>query len=526
MTDTVVDDIEWFGIFDDVIDALSKCVTLNSKFEQHIRDERARFTIWYGNHDSQFSATSSWTIPHYISQNREAILCDLNGLLRYALYIVQKEKDSLKQLSSSENAMDTEGCGNDPYLIKDLVSIFTDITYSISSLLKCSPAHGDKPCYEGTRDVGDMRSTSPDRHADGKGSYRYDGSGCFLPECGIDREVIAKDIYHYLGGSPSVRLGYCEAMIKRLQEDSQRWGKVRNEAKKPGEGITMTRSDATTGANVIQEVPETDQPPHCDRGEESNQETMAFSPGEVKQNHRHKKSRAELQSDHPDLRQESKTQNPCATTSPNTGFALSSAVPASLGAIKIAANGQAKINSGVEVSNTTAAWIFGAVAAVTNGVTAFATRQTAKASKRSAIAGEVAANASKRSAKAAEETCLIAQKHFEATVKDNQDRPPSPDTSPNISGAGAETSGRKQPKPDTGSRPVVPHETETAASPLYVPPAILSPGLPKNTSGRGRVLRTMSNPTPGRQEKFDTSLDLSIDCNSRTENSLARGSNV
>ncbi|KAF5558701.1 hypothetical protein FPHYL_7292 [Fusarium phyllophilum] len=274
----------------------------------------------------------------------------------------------------------------------------------------------------------------------------------------------------------------------------------------------MTRSDATTGANVIQEVPETDQPPHCDHGEESNQETMVFSPEEAKQDHkrsRHKRSRAEIQSDHPDLRQESITQNPSATTSPNTGFAFSSAVPATSGAINIAANGEAKINSPVEVSNTTAAWIFGAVAAVTNGVTAFATRQTAKASKRSAMAGEVAANASKRSAKAAEETCLIAQKHFEATVKDNQDRPPSPDTSQNISGAGAETSGGKQQKPDTGSRPVVPHGTETAASPLYVPPAILSPGLPKNTSGRGRVLRTMSNPTLGRQEKFDTSLDLS-----------------
>ncbi|KAF4420098.1 hypothetical protein FACUT_11262 [Fusarium acutatum] len=172
-----------------------------------------------------------------------------------------------------------------------------------------------------------------------------------------------------------------------------------------------------------------------------------------------------------------------------------------MGAIDITANGQAKINSGVEVSNTTAAWIFGAVAAVTNGVTAFATRQTAKASKRSAIAGETAANKIKRSAKAAQKTCLIAQKHLEATVKDNQDRPPSPDTSQNISGAGAETSSRKQQKPDTGSKPVVPHGIGPAASPLYVPLAILSPGLPKNTSGRGRVLRTMSKPAPGSREK-------------------------
>ncbi|VZI03292.1 unnamed protein product [Fusarium fujikuroi] len=129
------------------------------------------------------------------------------------------------------------------------------------------------------------------------------------------------------------------------------------------------------------------------------------------------------------------------------------------GAIQMASNVQAKVNSPVEVSNTTAAWIFGAVAAIANGVTALATRQTAKASKRSAITGEVAANASKRSAKAAEETFLIAQKHFEATVKDKQDRPPTPDTSQNISGTKAETSSSKQQKPDTRSKPVVPHSS-------------------------------------------------------------------
>ncbi|KAF5724870.1 hypothetical protein FMUND_427 [Fusarium mundagurra] len=481
MTDTAVDYIEWFGVFDDVVDALSKCVGLSSAFEQHIRNEQARFIVWHDNPDYDFSVKSPWTIPHYISQNREATLCDLNGLLRYALYIIQKEKNSLKQHSSSENSIDNEGCGNDHRLIEDLVSIFTDITHSVNFLVKCSSAHGDEPCYDDTQNVGDMRSKSPDSRVDGKGSYGHDGSGCFLPDCGIDREVITKDLSHYLGGNPSVRLGYCE-------EDSKRWGKMKNEGKESGEGITTMRSDATTGANVTQEIPGTSQPPDCGRGEGNNREEMDIYPGEAKhknKGNRHKKSRAELQPDHPDLHHEPITQNPAATL-PNLGFSMFSTLPAIAGAINTAVNDEAKVNSAVEVSNTTAAWIFGAVAAVTNGVTAFATRQISQSKQKERYSG-----------------------HFEATVKDNQDRPPSPDTSQNISGTGAETSGMKQQKPVTGSRPVVPHGTEMAASPLYVPPAILSPGLPKNTSGRGRVLRTMSNPTPGRREKTDTSRDLS-----------------
>ncbi|EWY83504.1 hypothetical protein FOYG_13312 [Fusarium oxysporum NRRL 32931] len=535
MADTVADDIvKCFLAFDDVIDALSRWVGLNSSFEHHIRNEQARFRIWHGKPERRFSATSAITIPRYMSQNREDTLCDLNGLLRYAFYIIQKERNYLKQLSSSENAIDNEGRGNDPHLIEDLVSIFTDISHSISSLLECTSANRDELCYNGTQDVGDIRSTSPDSRADddGKGSYRHDGNGYFLPDCGIDREVIAKDICHYLGGNASVRLGYCEdikagrsvrgyfiksqgkltsAMIKRLQEDSKRWEKAKNEARKSGAGNNIMRSDTTTGTNVIQQIPEIYQPPHCNGGEGSNQDKKGCSPREAEQNHkrnRFKESRAELQPDNPDLCQESIPQILSATTSPNTGFALSSAIPAATGAINIASNGQAKVNSPVEVSNTTAAWIFGAVAAVTNGVTALATRQTAKASKRSAIAGEVAANASKRSAKAAEETCLIAQKHFDATVKDNQDRPPYPDTSQDISGAGAETSSTKEQKPDTRSRPVVPHGTGPAASPSDVPSAVLSPGLPTKPSGRGRVLRAMSTPMPGRREEIDISLNL------------------
>lgn len=213
MADTVADDIvKCLLAFDDVIDALSRCVGLNSSFEHHIRNEQARFRIWHGKPEHRFSATSAITIPRYMSQNREDTLCDLNGLLRYAFYTIQKEKNYLKQLSSSENAIDNEGRGNDPHLIEDLVSIFTDISHSISSLLKCTSANRDELCYNGTQDVGDIRSTSPDSRADddGKGSYRHDGNGYFLPDCGIDREVIAKDICHYLGGNASVRLGYCE----------------------------------------------------------------------------------------------------------------------------------------------------------------------------------------------------------------------------------------------------------------------------------------------------------------------------
>ncbi|KAM5522361.1 hypothetical protein FOXYSP1_16252 [Fusarium oxysporum f. sp. phaseoli] len=214
MTDTVVGDIvKCFFAFGDVLDALSRCVGLNSSFEHHIRNEQARFRIWHGKPEHRFSVTSSITIPRYISQNREDTLCDLNGLLRYAFYIIQKErKNYLKQLSSSENAIDNEGCGNDPHLIEDLVSIVTDISHSISSLLKYTSAHRDELCYNGTQDVGDIRSTSPDSHADddGKDSYRHNGNGCFLPDYGIDQEVVAKDICHCLGGNASVRLGYCE----------------------------------------------------------------------------------------------------------------------------------------------------------------------------------------------------------------------------------------------------------------------------------------------------------------------------
>ncbi|KAF5977126.1 hypothetical protein FBULB1_6669 [Fusarium bulbicola] len=292
-------------------------------------------------------------------------------------------------------------------------------------------------------------------------------------------------------------------MIQKLQEDSKRWETAKNEAKKSGEGIAGTRSDATTSADVIQRMPETYQPPHRGRGEGSNQNQRGIYPRDARQNQKrsgHKVSSAKLRPDHPDLSQESIPRSLSATTSPDTGFASSPALPTIAGAIDTAATGQARINSGIEVSNTTAAWIFGAVAAVTNGVTALATLQTAKASKRSAIAGEVAANASKRSAKAAEETCLIAQKHFEATIKDNKDRPPSPDTFQIISGTGVVAPNGKEQKSETRSRTVVPQGTGTEASPLNVPPAVLSPGLPE-PSGRGRVLRTMSNPTPGRREE-------------------------
>lgn len=89
---------------------------------------------------------------------------------------------------------------------------------------------------------------------------------------------------------------------------------------------------------------------------------------------RHKVSRAELQPNHRDLRRESITQSSSATTAANPGFALSSALPATAGAIQIAANGQVKVNSGVDVSNATAAWIFVAVAAFTTVVIALATR--------------------------------------------------------------------------------------------------------------------------------------------------------
>ncbi|KAF5548162.1 multidrug transporter [Fusarium napiforme] len=495
--------------FDDVTNALSKCVGLNSSFELDIRNEHARFRSCLANPEHHISATSSITFPHYISKDQEDNLSDLLGLLRYASHIVKKEKNSLEQLSSTETG---EGCENDTLLREDMKSIVTDMSHCINAFSKYSRTDHDELCYHGTHDVGETRSTSPDSCAndDGEDSCRNDGNGYFLPDCSIDREVITKDICHYLGENASVRLGYCEAMIKRLQEDSKRWVKLKNEAKKPGDEMAITRSDAIAGVNVIQQIPETSQPPHChcrwDEGRSRHE--LQICPRGAFHNPRRSIHTISLRPDYPDVRQESIPRTPYVTTSPNIAFTSSPALPAIAGAIDIAATGQAKINSGVEVSNTTAAWIFGAVAAVTNGVTAFATRETAKASKRSAIAGEVAANASKRSAKAAEETCLIAQKHFEAIVKDSQDPQPPPDTGQNISGAAAETSSRKQQKSDTGSRPVVPHGTEMATSPLYVPPAVLPSRLPQNTSSRGRLLRTMSNPTLGRREKIDTSLDL------------------
>lgn len=53
-----------------------------------------------------------------------------------------------------------------------------------------------------------------------------------------------------------------------------RWEKLKNEAKKSVEGMTITRSGADPGTTVIQQILEISQPPRYGRGKGSNQDEI------------------------------------------------------------------------------------------------------------------------------------------------------------------------------------------------------------------------------------------------------------
>jgi hypothetical protein len=183
---------------------------------QYFSQQKARFRTWHSSARNHFSAPGSTqvqgpTLPRYM---REALslLGDLVYLLKYAVVTIEKAGVYSEQPSTDESPTTDDRPEDNPYL-QDLSLITSDITQTISLLMKGSCVSPNELRYHSIRDPVKFSSTTPESNVNNdeeSQSDKKDWNERFLPDCGINREVILVDSVYYLGADAVVRLGYCE----------------------------------------------------------------------------------------------------------------------------------------------------------------------------------------------------------------------------------------------------------------------------------------------------------------------------